>query len=247
MAKSTNMLGVIFNEGSKNQTPTVDSDASCFYLPFDKEEDFFSIYENEIRFYRGVEKLVRTDDYYKKYIRYLIEVVGMDSCQVMPNIKVEDKSNVTFEMHHGPILTLFDITMILCNWYRYHNIEITTFDVADRILEEHHLDRVRVVLVTKTVHKQIHDDNIILNYQQGYGNTNAFLQAYREGVTHDIQRRINKYIEWSKQHDSYDNNVLEIATTLRRWEYNDWDSFRSKNLRTVERDDVEGGEEWDDC
>ncbi len=239
MAK-TNMLGVIFDEGSKQKTPVVDSDAADFYIPFDKAEDFFAMYENEINFYRGVEKLVRTDDYYKRYIRYLIEVVGMDCCQVMPNVKVEDKSKVTFEMHHGPILTLFDITLIICNWYRYHNQEITTFDVADRILEEHHLDRVRVVLVNKTIHEQIHEDNIILNYQSGYGNTHAFLQAYREGVTPDIQRRINKYIEWSKAHDSYDNDILEIATTLRRWEYNDWDTFQSKDLRHIDRNEVEG-------
>lgn len=150
----TDMLGVIFDEGSKSSdTPTIDSDVSDFYLPFDKAEDFFSIYENEINFYRGVEKLVRTDVFYKKYINYLINVVGMNTCQVLSNVEANENSKVVMEMHHGPILTLFDITMILCNWYRHHGIPITTFDVADKILEEHQQNRVRVVLVTKSVHK----------------------------------------------------------------------------------------------
>ena len=219
--KQTEMLGVIFDEGPRGESPRVDSDSSPFYLPFDKEEDFFSIYENEIAFYRGVEKLVRTDDFYKKYIKYLIEVVGMNTCQVLSNIEANDNSKVVLEMHHGPILTLFDITMIICNWYRYHGIPITTFDVADRILEEHQKNRVRVVLVSKTVHKQIHEGNIVLNYNQGFGDTASFLEYYHDGLTRDIQDRINKYIEWSKKNDSFDNGVLEVATTLKKWGNND--------------------------
>lgn len=222
---NVDMLGVIFDEGTKLNGPSVDSDTSDFYLPFDKEEDFFAIYENEINFYRAVEKLVRTDDFYKKYIKYLIDVIGMNCDQVLSNIEVSDdkKSKVVLEMHHGPILTLFDITMIICNWYRFNNIPITTFDVADRILEEHQKNRVRVILVSKTVHDQIHEGNIILNYQQGWGDTNAFLEYYKDGLTRDIKDRINKYIQWSKTHDSFDDNVLEIARNLRRWGNNDLD------------------------
>lgn len=220
----TDMLGVIFDEGSKSSdTPTIDSDVSDFYLPFDKAEDFFSIYENEINFYRGVEKLVRTDVFYKKYINYLINVVGMNTCQVLSNVEANENSKVVMEIHHGPILTLFDITMILCNWYRHHGIPITTFDVADKILEEHQQNRIRVVLVTKSVHKEIHDGNIILNYNQGFGDTAAFLTIYHDGVTKDIQDRINKYIEWSKEHDSFDHGVLEVATVLKRYGNNDLD------------------------
>lgn len=223
--KNVDMLGVIFDEGTKLDGPSVDSDTSDFYLPFDKKEDFFAIYENEINFYRAVEKLVRTDDFYKKYIKYLVEVIGMNCDQVLSNIEVSDdkKSKVVLEMHHGPILTLFDITMIICNWYRLNNIPITTFDVADRILEEHQKNRVRVILVSKTVHEQIHEGNIILNYQQGWGDTNAFLEYYKDGITRDIKDRINKYIQWSKTHDSFDDNVLEIARNLRRWGNNDLD------------------------
>lgn len=113
--------------------------------------------------------------------------------------------------------------MIICNWYRHHGIKITTFDVADRILEEHQQNRVRVVLVTKTVHQQIHDGNIILNYNQGFGDTASFLMYYRDGVTRDIRDRINKYIEWSKENDSFDNGVLEVATVLKRYGNNDLD------------------------
>lgn len=225
------MPGIIFSNGEDgNVTPTVDSPNAGFYLPFDKPEEFFSVYENEINFYRGVEWLVRHDDFYSVYIKYLIDVVGMDCCQVMPNIKVEDKSKVTFEMHHGPILTLFDITLIICNFLRFHGKTFTTFDVADIILDEHQANCVRVVLVNKTVHQYIHDNAIILNYQAGFGNTNAFLQKYREGVTNDVRRRINKYIEWSKNNNSFDNGVLEVAETLRRWEINDWDTFDSKKF-----------------
>ena len=230
--KNSTMPGIIFSNGEDgNRTPTVDSPNAGFYLPFDKAADFFSVYENEINFYRGVEWLVRHDDFYKIYIKYLIDVVGMNCCQVMPNIKVEDNSKVTFEMHHGPILTLFDITLIICNFLRFHGKKITTFDVADMILDEHQANCVRVVLVTKTTHIYIHDNSVLLNYQAGYGNTNTFLQKYREGVTPDIRRRINKYIEWSKENNSFDNGVFEVAETLKRWDVNDWDTFDKDRIQ----------------
>lgn len=214
------MPGIIFSK--MGSSPIVDSDNSDFYLPFRKEEDFFSIYENEIAFYRGVEQLVRTDPFYKAYIKYLIEVVGIRECQVLSHIKVDDKSKVTFEMHHGPILTLFDITMIICNWFRHDGIPITTFDVADVILEEHRLNRVRVVLVTKTVHQQIHNDNIVLNMNQGFGDTAAFLTKYRTGIDEEMVININKYIEWSKENDSFDNDVLKVAEVMKVWGENDF-------------------------
>ena len=220
--KKEEMPGIIFDNLDHN--PIVDSESSDFYLPFEKDEDFFSIYENETAFYKAVEQLVRTDDFYKKYISYLIEVVGIKECQVMSNIKVEDKSKVKFEMHHGPILTLFDIVMIVTNWYRYHGLPITTFDIADAVLEEHRNNRCRVVLVTKTVHDQIHLDNIVLNMNQGFGDTAAFLEKYKEGVDHDTLNKFKAYIEWSKTNDSFDNGVLRVAETIRCFGENDFPS-----------------------
>jgi uncharacterized protein YajQ (UPF0234 family) len=227
MSKEKNeILGVIFDR-DPDIGPIVDSDRSMFYLPYFKDEEYFSSYENEIIFYKGVESLVRKHSFYSKYINYLIEVVGINTCQVLSNIEVGDKKQkITFEMHHGPILTLFDIVMVVTNHLRVNGEKkLTTFKVADIVLEEHRLNNIRTVLLTKSVHQQVHDDNIMLNYNQGYGDTGAFLKKYKDGITRDMAHKINEYIKWSIDNDSFDNDVFKISEDLKRWGNNDFDNL----------------------
>lgn len=220
---SENMLGVIFDNTEKSK-PKIDSDRSLFYIPYYKDEEYFSSYENEIAFYKGVESLVRKHAFYSKYIRYLIEVVGINTCQVLSNIPIEDKSKVTIEMHHGPILTLFDIAMIVTTHLRKQGFDkITTPYVADLILEEHRLNHVRVVLVSKSVHQKIHEDEIILNYRQGFGDTGEFLEKYHDGLSNEMKVKINQYIDWSMKNDSYDHDVFKLSEKMKRWGNNDLD------------------------
>lgn len=229
MKNTAEMLGVTFSPLEGESGPCVSADNSMYYLPYDKGEEFFSIYENEIHFYKGVEDLVRHHPFYKKYIKYLIEVVGIKSCQVLPNIEIPDdkKSKVTIEMHHGPMLTLFDVCQIVTQYYLAKQYaKITTAFIANVVIEEHRLNNVRVVLLAKSVHQQVTEGNVFLNYNMGFGNTEAFLVKYREGITKPVQDKINKYIQQSIEHDSYDNDVFKIAERFKVWGNNDFDAFQ---------------------
>lgn len=228
MKNTAEMLGVTFSPLEGETGPCVSSDNSMYYLPYDKGEEFFSIYENEVHFYKGVEDLVRHHPFYKKYIRYLIEVVGIRSCQVMPNIEIPDdkKSKVTIEMHHGPMLTLFDVCQIVTQYYLAKSCpNITTAFIANVVIEEHRLNHIRVVLLAKSVHEQVTEGNVFLNYNMGFGDTEAFLVKYREGITKPIADKINKYIQQSIEHDSYDNDIFKIAEKFKQWGNNDFEAF----------------------
>ena len=230
---TVDMLGVTFGPLEGEPGPCVSSDNSMFYLTYDKGEEFFSIYENEVRFYKGVEDAVRRHPFYSKYIKYLIDVVGIKSCQVLPNIEIPDdkKSKVTIEMHHGPMLTLFDVAQIVTTWYRKHNCDhITTCFIANAIIEEHRLNNVRTVLLAKSVHQQVHEGNIFLNYNQGFGYTDVFLEKYKEGISDSMADKINRYIEESKENDSYDNDVLKLAEKFKQWGNNDFAEFNPEGV-----------------
>ena len=103
MAKQEEMLGVKFDNNKLE--PSIDSDHSMYYIPFYKTDEYFDIYENTVTFIKNCEALVRKHSFYKAYINYIINVVGMKTCQVLPNIEVDEsgKNNITIEMHHGPI------------------------------------------------------------------------------------------------------------------------------------------------
>lgn len=218
--------GIIFDNTS---APIVDSDNSNYYLEFDKSDDYFGYYDNEIAFYKGVEKAVRKHKFIQNiYPKYIKEVVGVKCCQVMPGIEADDKNKVKIEMHHGPILTLFDICEIVTKHMRANNYpNINTFTVANEVIEQHRQNNVRVVMASKSVHDKIHDDNIYLNYQQGFGDTLKFLELYKDGVDKDMKMKINEYIAWSMEHDSSDNDVLSLADTMREWGNNDYSDAES--------------------
>ena len=230
--KKEKMVGITFDD--TGDTPILDSDNADYYIPFGKDEDYFGVYENYVRFIKGCESLVRKNHFYKVYIKYLIDIVGMKVCQVLPNIEVqESKKDVTIEMHHGPILSLFQTCAIVLDHLRYlGEKEITTFKVADIVLEEHRLNNVRVMLVCKTVHQQITLHKIKLNYQMGFGDTASFLRKY---PVHDegIKRHINEYIEWSKKNDSFDDHVLDISETLKSWGNNDYEDLKNVKLKEL--------------
>lgn len=223
-SKDTEMLGIVFNDNDSK--PFIDSDNSLFYIPFYKNEEYFEVYENFVSFVKHCESLVRKDKFYSTYIKYLINVVGMTSCQVLPNIEVSDSNDVTIEMHHGPILTLFDTCAIVLNHLRHNGAkDITTFKIADIVLEEHRLNNVRVVFLSKTVHQLVHDDSIYLNYKMGFGDTQTFLEKYKDGVDNILRKKINDYIKWSMENDSTDNDVLELAKSFKSYGNNDFDDF----------------------
>lgn len=224
--KAIQLPGIIFDKAEAPH-PKVDSDNANYYLEFDKSEEYFSSFENEIAFIKGVEKNVRKHHFIRvTYPKFLREVIGLRQCQVLSNIVADDKGKVKIEMHHGPILTLFDTCEIVTNSFRERGVKnINTLSVANEVVEQHRLNNVRVIFLSKSVHQKVHDDGIYLNYQQGFGDTLRFLQLFSDGVSKSMKMKINDYLFWSMSHDSTDNDILRLTDTMRRWGNNDFDQF----------------------
>ena len=207
MAKS--LPDIIYNKD--NITPVIDSNKSFYTLPMYKDVDYFSNYDSYISFVKGCERAVRTNDRYKKYIKYLKKEVKLDHCQVLKNV---DDNDATIEMHHGPIFTLFDICAIVLEYYILKKWRISTFRIAKTVLDEHRMNRIQVVMVSKTVHEQIHNGEIFINYKQAYGDFNAFVRKYKDAISDEYREQINRYIDKSLLRDSDDFGVLELNKNL---------------------------------
>jgi len=182
-----------YKKPSKN--PTIDSDTSLYSLPYYKDSEYFSNLDNFVSFIKAVEQTVRTSKYYSRYIKYLKEDVGLNFCQVLSNIKSEDEDAYTkIEMHHGPILTLFDYIAIIVDYYLYHDKKINTFIIADVVLEEHFNNNVQVVMLSETVHQEVHENNVFLNIKHAFGDLNTFLKKYKDGISDEQILKINRYL-----------------------------------------------------
>lgn len=198
-----------------NQNPTIDSDESFYEIPFYKDEDYFFSLENEVAFIKAVEKVVRTSKYYSRYISHLKTDLGMCYCQIKGNIYEDEELDYKdlIEMHHGPVLTLFDVTSIILNDMIIKGEKITTFSVAHRVLEEHFNYNVQTVMLCKTVHEMVHDNKVFLNLKQGFGDLFRFLEKYYDVLEKQDIDKINDYVERSKKYDSNDFGNLEVIVT----------------------------------
>lgn len=218
-----------FKKPQKN--PTIDADTSPFELPFYKDVEYFSNLDNFVGFIKGVERMIRTSKYYSRYIKYIKEEIGLDYCQVLSNIRddytEEDskkgRKNTLIEMHHGPILTLFDYVSIVTDYLISKEKKVNSFIVAQIVLEEHFNNNVQIVMLSKTVHEQVHENNIFLNLNQAFGNLNAFLEKYYDGLDIEQIRKINRYIDTSVKYDSFDKDVLTLGKVIKKWKKDNGD------------------------
>jgi hypothetical protein len=211
----SNILNVDFKKGKTN--PTIDADCSLYELPFYKDNEYFVTPDNMVSFVKAVEKLVRKSKYYARYISYIKQDIGINQCQVLSNIHGGDDEttkNTVIEMHHGPILTLFDYGIILVEYMLSKNKKITTFKIADMLIDEHFANRVQIVMLSESIHREVHDGNIFLSTKQAFGDLNAFLEMYSSGITDEQKIKINRYIDLSSRYDSNHNGVLDINPKL---------------------------------
>lgn len=201
----------------KKTNPTLDSETSLYRLPFFKDEEFFSNLDNYVTFIKSVENQVRTSKHYARYIKYIKEDVGLDFCQVLSNVRATEEDSTEIEMHHGPIFTLFDYASVITFHMLAHGKKVTTFGVANTLLQEHFNNNVQVVMLSKTVHEEVHAGDVFINTRQAFGDINTFFAKYRDGINDEMVKKINRHIEMSEKYDSFDNDALKLSESMKSW------------------------------
>lgn len=197
---------------------TISNRDELFDISMNMDESQLRNIDEFVTFVKACEKTIRHCDEYKAFKAQLYEM-GLTRCQIWGNVDMGIDEEVDIEMHHGPILTLFDYCAIIIDYMIKHGEYITTFDVARRVLDEHWGGNVQVVMLSKTVHQLVDTGQIFINFNQATGNINRFLKRYKDGLNPERIEKINKYIEMSKQFDSFDNGLLDIKNTITDWNY----------------------------
>lgn len=194
--------------------PTVDSSRSMYQIPLYKNAEYFSNIDSYVNFIKGCERQVRQNDKYRKYIYYLKNTIGLKHCQVLPEIEPDEEGKIEIEMHHGPIFTLYDYCEIMVEYFLLKNMKISTFRIADMILDEHMKNHIQVVMLLSTVHEEVHNRNIFINYKQAWGDLNAFVRKYGIAMSDILREKMNKYIDRSIMYDSDDFGIFKLNESL---------------------------------
>ena len=135
----------------------------------------------------------------------------LNKCQVLKDI---DDMDAEIEMHHGPVFTLYDYCSIILHYFLAKKYKITTMRIADMVLEEHQKNHVQIVMLSSTIHQEVHDKNIFINMNQAYGDLYTFLLKYGPTMPDDLKEKLNRYIDRSLLYDSSDFGILELNKAL---------------------------------
>ena len=178
-------------------------------ISFNEPKDFFEMSENYNAFVKDCESMCRRHEDYKHYVDYVERIVGLDFCQVNPNIHKDD---ATIEMHHGPIFTLYDYCEIILDYYLNHHWKITTFRIADDVLKEHWANHIQVVMLSTSIHQEVHDREIFININQAWGDLASFLKKYP--LNKDLKEKYNRYLDKCQMMDSTSYEILKLNEKL---------------------------------
>ena len=203
--------GITYTKDEKS--PIIDSPTSPYIIPYYKDESFLNNYESYEKYVKAIERVVRTNDRYSKYIFYLKTEIKLNHCMVLKNV---DDNDCDIEMHHGPVFTLYDICAIVLEYFILKKWKISTTRVADVVLDEHLKNRVQVIMVSATVHEEIHNGEIFINYKQAWGDLAAFTKKYWDAISPEYREQLNRYIDRSLIHDSNDFGILTLNPELTR-------------------------------
>lgn len=191
------------------------------------------------KFIKGTERIIRSSDEYKSYIKFLKEYVDMTKCAFFNGVTNVDKKKIHIEIHHAP-LTLFEITMIVVDKWLAEGIPINDLLIADEVMRIHYNNKVGLIPLSKTVHQLVHSEaGVTIPLYMIYGSYVDFLKEYQDYIMDDrIFEKLQYAIQQTKNltHNSFDmlnpefiyieTDGVEYAKTI---EKDDEDVNRSEN------------------
>lgn len=195
----------------KDRNIKLETAHAYFALPYFQTKNSLFDLDQYIKFIKKIETIVRTHPDYKGYISLLLDK-GLGNCSILGNI---NRENAEVEMHHGPIFTLYDICSIIADHLMRVQGSCSSFEVAERVLDEHYMNRVQVVFLSETVHQLTHTTNQFISMKQAYGDLNAFLEKYKEDISDSQKNIINRYLDLAEKYETDYSDILKLRDTIK--------------------------------
>ena len=148
--------------------------------------------------YRAEELETRTSK--EKADRYINALAGTDTFYQYDDYSIEEfnKAGIT------------DAKAI--EYYLDHHLKITTFAIADTVLKEHMKNHIQVVMLSTTMHQEVHDREIFINVKQAWGDITPFLKKYK--LNDELKDKYNRYIDRSMMMDSSSYDLLKASDKI---------------------------------
>lgn len=134
-------------------------------------------------------------------------------------------------MHHN-IITIYDIAILITEHILNTIGRITTFDLVSLLIQEHRLNNIPIVMLSKTAHQLYHDDpDFYIPLSMTFGQWWNLLFRYRYGITLDIAYKTVKYISNCQKNNELQNlEMFQLRDTIMNWgNYNEYNQYNIIN------------------
>ena len=204
----------------ENMNPIISSPNSSFSISFYQTRESLMDIDTYRVFLKNCETRFRHSITYKNYKAFLISI-GLDRCQVHGYINA-DMEGVSLEMHHA-ILTLFDICLMITEHILNTVGYVTTFDVVQKLKEEHKEHNIALVMLSKTPHQVYHANtgDFFIHPSMCFGKWPVLIEKYKYGLTQDISFKLLYYLKKAIETDkSDDKGLLDLRDKIKEWSKN---------------------------
>lgn len=181
-------------------------------LPFFKTHITLSNSADLEKFIKSIESLIRKSGVYKGYIKYLKQEIGLNRCMVFSELTDED---VTIEMHHS-VFTLFDCVSITLIKFLKENRQISSFDIAKEVLDDHINNLIPVAMVSKMVHEAVHPgrndiEPYFIPLESSWGDIVKYVEKYKGCLTPEHIARLRRYAVKYNETVSDKSDIFKVA------------------------------------
>ena len=159
------------------------------------------------KFIAKVEKIVRSSDEYKEYIKYLKTHFDMSHCEVFPNIINGNGKKYSIEIHHEPF-QLSWITDTVIRKRQDLGEDLNPFLIADEIMELHYRGWIGLIPLSVTAHELVHSDRIAIPLQYIYQRYDKFANEYDMWISEYVKDIIRLKVELSMKCNKIQSDII---------------------------------------
>ena len=150
------------------------------------------------KFIKKTERIIRSSEEYKDYIKYLKDYMELDSCIFFNKVSSSklkgNRGHVSVELHHDPI-TLFEIVDTVITRFEEEGIPLNDLMISDEVMRLHYENEVGLVPVSKTAHEMLHNsDKLFVPLNMIYGEYSKFVEDYEPYISEEIYDKIEKRV-----------------------------------------------------
>ena len=183
-------LEAIRSHGGRDEELYLSAENSFFEEAF--MTDRIVTAEDNVRFIKKIEALIRGSNEYKAYISYLRNDLGMWHCSFLPNLDMS-MDEIGLEMHHCPI-NLYTMVDIVITHRLARGQPVTSLSVADEVMNMHFENKVGMVPLSRSAHKLVHAGNLTVHPLMVHGDYLGFLRSYPDGVSEELVAQLLAFI-----------------------------------------------------